>query len=746
MSYLSKFILSYNMKNTKIYFLIIVGIIISSFLITSLCSVILVYQHSFYNFYKYKNGNYEIKIDKLNDNDINDLYNNRLINKVIEVGLIGKIKEKKHNILFYDMTNYSMNYLNIKVIKGRKPNNNSEIVLTSDLMYDYNLELNSNIDLNAIVPNSNNTFHKTYKIVGIIHNPRRESLYITSCTPCFYKDAFIKLKYPKNYKIFLNKFKSRYKNISLNNDIIKWEYNNLDNNTFRKKFLVIVLSLILVIMIIILSLKNSFDIVIYMNGHIYDILERIGATKSDINKIILEKLYIISSIGIFIGIFSGLITTKLLIIYLNSLNFSIFKYVVFIHKIPFKAFFISLIFNYLILLVYSFLVINKRKQTRNIKSVKRYKNSYRNIRIPSLISRIYKIEGNITYILYKSEKSKCFYTFISFVLIITLFIDLSCFAYYINDINYKLNTSSLFNYSAYLNETYDNDIIYKKIDKLKYKKYYIYNLKGENYYYNDKKVNIKILDDNLYKLYINYIDGNYDKLKDRGIVINKDFDNNISIFNNNVKYTFKTYYTNKKYPFEQDVNKNIIVFNKNLFKDNIYLSQVLFKTRKQKRLTKAIRRVDNNIAIYDVDKEININNKLIYLCSLIIHSFIVILILLGLISILNIILYNSNFREMVQTILISIGMTSNTFSNIASYEYLIFSFKSFIVGILLSLLINYFMYLKFNNIIHISFYLPIKEVIILFIVLFILCIFIKRYLRWKILNENILDIIRSNNY
>ena len=376
-----------NLKlNKKRTIVTIIGIILSVALITAVASIFASGIKSLISFETYEKGNFHVAYYNVLIKDLDIFKKNREIENINLVKNIGYAKinsknEDKPYAFIKSFTKSSLQNLSVKLIEGRLPNNEDEIVIPSHLKTNGRLELKvgseitldigTRIDIdNEVLTQSNpfqqngneniiNTTSKTYKIVGIIERPATN---IESYTApgytfiTFTKDEFesgyvdIYARYTKDglknaYNLTANilgvdedLFTKYYNGTAkheemekyINEEIPKKKY-DIDINTYLIDLetnpikssgvgsLTVVVEIVIGIIIFtsVFCVKNSFDISITEKIKQYGMLKSIGATKKQIKKNVFYEATILGIIGIPLGIFFGLIASYILIIVSN---------------------------------------------------------------------------------------------------------------------------------------------------------------------------------------------------------------------------------------------------------------------------------------------------------------------------------------------------------------------------------------------------------------------------------------------
>lgn len=190
-----------NLKlNKKRTIVTIIGIMLSVALITAVATMYSSAIKSLVQYEKYQKGDFHVAFYDVNQNDLGRIKNNKGVDKVYITNNIGYAKldqsknEYKPYVYVKGFTKEALDGLAVKMMEGRMPQNESEILIPNHLKtngrVDYKVgdtisldigkrvtlddsihELNQNNPLQKDNEDIINTTTKTYKIVGIIERP-----------------------------------------------------------------------------------------------------------------------------------------------------------------------------------------------------------------------------------------------------------------------------------------------------------------------------------------------------------------------------------------------------------------------------------------------------------------------------------------------------------------------------------------------------------------------------------------------
>ena len=378
-----------NLKlNKKRTIVTIIGIMLSVALITAVAGMYFSGVESLKKWEADRKGNFHYVFKDVPVNDVANFKNNRKIENVFLCKHIGyaEIKESKNQSKPYvhimSFSKEALDNLAIKMVDGRLPYNENEIVIPTHLKTNGRVAFNvgDTIKLNVgkrvnedgeLTQNDSYSYEnqekiidantKEYKIVGIMERP---SYFIEDYSAPGY--TFITLLNEKNitgnvdvytrytkeglknsYKITANIMgidENLYERVCLNEFLTEKELEKYQEEISKAKYgldvnsnliiietnptelagekITVVVPIIVCLIIVFTSvfcIKNSFDISITEKKRQYGMLRSIGATKKQIKKNVLYEAFILGLIGIPLGIFLGFLATYILIIVSNFL-------------------------------------------------------------------------------------------------------------------------------------------------------------------------------------------------------------------------------------------------------------------------------------------------------------------------------------------------------------------------------------------------------------------------------------------
>ena len=530
----------------------------------------------------------------------------------------------------------------------------------------------------------------------------------------------------------------------------------------------------------------------------YGMLSSVGATKKQIKKSVLTEGFILGLIAIPIGIICGIIAVfvllKIVNLFLGDFLFNNIDGMVF--KVSFIAIIISIILGFVT--IYFSAISSAKKASKvspidNLRNTNDIKISSKKLKTPKLIKNVFKTGGVLAYKNLKRSKKKYRTTVVS--LTVSIFVFISMFTF-INE-GFKQSGNYYQNYDYNYRITFNNNSSMDEINEIRNldsvnASYLVYYAKPSiliddiskinpkeplecEYDKNDKcikkyaRLNIILLDDSTFKSYVKKVKGNYDYLKDKGILTDmyRFYDNkskkeyedriytyksgdtidskllnedNISIdiglVSNIMPYGFENVYSNGGY---------IVLNNKYFNNIDYYGADLMIDSLDTEQLTNNILNMDGELNYYDMDEEAKAEKSIVIVISIFLYGFIGVITLIGVTNIFNTITSNMELRQKEFAMLKSVGMTKKEFNHMINLETLFYSSKSLIYGSILGIIGSYFVHRAFAGKIDTQFVLPYKAILICILFVFIVVYMIMKYSMNKINKQNMIETIRKEN-
>lgn len=487
MKILNKLTLSNLKLNKKRTMVTIIGIMLSTALITVVIGMVTSGTEALKGYAMKTSGDYHVEFTNVPIEESGYIKENRNVGSIFKTKDLGysKLENSKNeakpylNILAYD--NIALEKLQINIRDGRLPQNSHEIVLSRTMQTNGQMDIKVGdkftLDigkryLEGEVLNQNNPytekeetiekeFSREYTVVGIMERQ------ILDIEP-YSAPGYTAITYldenglDGNLNIFVkytNKGLKNYKEVTANileinsNDLIKvtdedynekieeakygakenttlLRYSGIGLNSVYVRMMYVIAAIVIGIIVVssIFVIRNSFAISITERIKQYGMLSSIGATKKQIRKNVLFEGVILALIGIPLGMLLGIVANLILILVLNMLIKNIMAEVQFSYNISIISLVIGIIISSIT--IYFSCLSSARKAAKvtpidAIRSSKDIKIKSKKVKSPKLIKKVFGIGGDIAYKNLKRNKKKYRTTVVSLVVSIAIFIAVS---------------------------------------------------------------------------------------------------------------------------------------------------------------------------------------------------------------------------------------------------------------------------------------------------------------------------------
>lgn len=862
-----------NLKlNKKRTVVTIIGIMLSVALITAVASMYASGIKSLIDYETKLKGNFHTVFYNVPVSDMDKFENNRNIETLNITKGIGYAKVDSKNednpyAYIKGFTKESLNNLSIRLVSGRLPENDNEIVIPTHLKTNGRLNLKVNdtitlevgkrIDSTGYELDQNNPYQKsdsdgsgeslietktkTYKIVGIIERPATniENYTAPGYTFITYMDnnkisgnVDVYARFTKDgtkswYETIANilgvdpvLFKKVYNQesgysdkdieklseqmenaylIDVNKYLIDLETNPISSSSISGLGIVVCIVIGIIVFTSVFCIKNSFDISITEKIKQYGMLRSVGATKRQIKRNVFYEATILGLIGIPLGVLLGYLASYILIIisnyYLSDMIQAGFK-LEFAFSII--AVLIAIILGIVTIYFSAFRSAKRASKVSPIDSIRNSANikiNPKKIKSPKIIKSIFGMGGEISFKNLKRNKKKYRTTVISIVVSVFVFIALSGFmGLAFQEVENEIKVSD-FNISLSANITNENSynkfIETVKLDNIEdytllrsselffigthYSNEYLDLLNIKQREQDEEYITVFAIGEEQYKKYIKSLGLNYDDIKDKAILLDKEYvvrydDNNkkvtkyidiydfqkgdivdSTITSTNKKVNIEIGVVTEKMPFGlKNRTARYIIVSDEMF-DNIAESKGLDIYYKSSNANKLQDDIDNYLkgeeyySINNKDENVKQMSNLFTLVGIFLYGFIIVISLIGITNIFNTITTNMELRKQEFAMLKSVGMTTKEFNRMIRLESLFMGVKSLFFGIPIGIALSYIIYHFLSEESGIPYKLPIVAIIISIAVVFILISLIMKYSMSKINKQNTIETIRNEN-
>lgn len=844
MNILSKLSIRNLKLNKKRTISTIIGIILSVALICAVASMGISFQATLVENAINETGYYHLKISDVTDENIESLKNNRDIKDVLTISEKGYGKlENSQNVdkpyfKLYSMDKKLFEFLKFNLIDGRFPTNNNEIIISEHIIENakVNYKIGDKIKVNIgervtldddklyyMNPYNKedekliNTQEYEFTIVGIIERPNMNFeaysdpgyTIISTNMEAEKQEAYITLKNPKEYKKSIPNIvgassydsivglgenadqKLKYDNYQVNDELLRWEAFAFSDSTVNMLYAVIGVVIFIIIFASVFCIRNSFAIATTEKMKMYSMLASVGATKKQIKKNVIFEGLLLGVVGIPLGIISGFFAVFVLLQIVNNLLGE--QLLAHVDGIVFKISILPILLSVILGIITIYLSArSSAKRASKVSQIEGLRNSSdikiknKNLKVPKIISKIFKIGGVLAYKNLKRNKKKYRTTVISISISIFIFITMNSFITnmfdltnnYYEDYNYNLlisgdlkteeikkivSNDTVESYSILYNT--DGTYKIKNLDKIiANDSYPVTEIDGEAY----TSLQIVALDSSAFKEYAKRIKVNYEDVKNAGILCDEyqiydetsEKQKEVRRYKYEKGDTIEGEYKNEKLKIKVGAvsqtkpdgiektyySDGFLVVDKGQFKNlNFRFDVMTIQSNNATSLQKEIDNINKNTNVYNIEETAKQEKSMALVIKIFLYGFIAVITLIGVTNIFNTITSNMELRQKEFAMLKSIGMTKKEFNRMINLETIFYGVKSWVYGTILGLLGTFAMYKAFSVKIEQGIYIPINAIIISAIFVFIFVFIIMRYSISKINKQNTIETIRNEN-
>lgn len=374
---------------------------------------------------------------------------------------------------YIEVLTASLEYLeDLKLIEGRLPNNENEIVIPEHLETNGEVKLNVGdkiiLNVGKRVDDNNNLLYETpfvtsydeekdeyikeeklidvlekeYEIVGIIErdiledyaNPGYNAFTIAPDSEMLtvyvnYKN--IKDTY-KNTEIIAKNlgkeevYNNLYYGITFNDNLLAFSGVSNYTNMLDSMAYIIIIILSLVSIACIIVIYNSFAISVMERKKQFGLFSSIGATRKQLRHTVFFEAFIVGIIGIPLGILSAYLGIGIVLMIVNKLLPNMFDFPLALVTYPLFVI-IPIIFMVITILVSAFLPAKRASKVSPIEAIRLnddIKIKSKKLKTPKIV-KLFGVEGEIAYKNMKRNKKKYRITIISLFISIVLFVSFS---------------------------------------------------------------------------------------------------------------------------------------------------------------------------------------------------------------------------------------------------------------------------------------------------------------------------------
>ncbi len=790
-----------------------IGIILSVALIVGVATLLSSFYETTVDYEEKTDGDFHATFNNVDISDMKYITNNLEVERYYLKEDLGTLEiyhteDYTEYISVVALDEYNMNLGNVGVLKGRKPENTSELIISSYYSDNYDVKVDDVISID--LQTGEGIVNYTYTVVGIMGNsyPAYKSMYTvldeiknSANIQVVYKDA-------KNYEDITKSISEGLENPHgyEHNDYLLDLYGYGYSNSVIETLVTVGSILAFIIMLTsVFCIRNSFAISVTEKTKQYGMLSSIGATKKQIKRNVLFEALLIGLVSIPLGIISGIVAMYILIIVINVLIGSALQYELVLH-ISTLSIFVALSTGLITIYLSSISAARKASKITQIEAIKGNKDIFikKKIKTPKIINKLFGVGGVIAFKNMKRNKKKFGTTIVSLAVSIFIFITLSSFM----DMGFNVISEQFedipYNFEIYNYDSVDNEIFEKAYNDFKsqntVEKYFA--TEGElrmsscdillEEYLEDTQrhcedgfyLTINILEDHIYNEYIKELGYEYENVFDKALVykytntysykenksVQIEWLKDIKLLNTVSTEFSATEEVNYELALDIEMVDKLPFDSYSLYNSDSYyifvseeVGKQLFNSRYSGLMFEVnddasfeeyvINYIDENslnLSYENIEFYVNQINSTVLLISILLYGFISVIILIGLTNVFNTLTTSIKLRSSEFATYQSIGMTKGEFNKLILLESCFYGFKSLLYGLPLGILMSYIIYdnmnLTTNGMEVIDYYqLPINAIIISIVFIFIIIYIIMKFSLNKINKQNIIETIRNEN-
>ena len=620
--------------------------------------------------------------------------------------------------------------------------------------------------------------------------------------------SFARLDQEKQNEMLRETQKAAYV-YSFNKYVVVLETGVLGDSSLNALAAASVVVVFIIIFTSVFCIRNSFDISITEKIRQYGMLSSIGATRSQIRKNVYYEAFLLGAAGIPLGLMAGILASVILIHVSNhflagDLNFTL----------VFDLSWAAVLFAVVLGGITIFLSARKSAvKAARISPIQAIRNSEdikiraSKIQCPWWVNKFFGVGGEISYKNLKRSKKKYRTTVISIIVCVSVFIALHSFvnlAFRVVD-----NELGYYGYSIQMSYRSDGTDDYtdavRKMEKTKavsamttvsvplreaqlseeYRRY------REEIGMSEEEILLEtyIMDEADFKKYVSSLHLDYEKVKNKGILINEvdlfyypdESEDYVELRTTQFDYDTGDEVRGKieirgedggellrTEPFEVEIgavtaevpmgvpkgtqHARFIVneqYGKKLL-GSTYLRYItidsLDPVENEKDLEEIMTEYDDYYNINNVHESLQRNESLYTLVAIFLYGFITVIALIGVTNIFNTITTNMNLRRREFAMLRSIGMTEREFKRMISLESFFYGMNSLLIGVPVGTFLSYIVFkILMRGSFQMKYEIPLAGIGIAVVAVFFLIWLIMNYSMGRIEKQNVIETIRNEN-
>ena len=205
----------------------------------------------------------------------------------------------------------------------------------------------------------------------------------------------------------------KFESVETNRELLRWEAFAFSDSTVFMLFSIAGVVIFIIMFTSIFCIRNSFAISITEKMKLYGMLASVGATKKQIKKNVIYEAFILALIGIPLGIISGIFAIFILLKIVNAL---IGEYLLanvdgIIFNVTLMPIIVSIVLGFIT--IYLSAISSARKASKVspivlLKNSENVKIKAKNLKVPKIISKVFKQGGVLAYKNLKRSKKNVF--------------------------------------------------------------------------------------------------------------------------------------------------------------------------------------------------------------------------------------------------------------------------------------------------------------------------------------------------
>ncbi|MBR1884628.1 MAG: ABC transporter permease [Clostridia bacterium] len=822
-----------------------IGSIISIALSTMLICSILIIAISFYTTIKDDTiavrGNQHATFNFLDKEKAETLISSDEVESYFVTQQVGYIRlketEGKRYLCLQEFDEVALGNFGIRLLEGKLPENSDEIVISRQIEDNAGIKYNVGdtvvFDIYKLIGDGNYELNqsstylrqyedtgkitkqfiekKTFKVVGIIEKPddRIEPLKSAGYTIITKLDNIReRANYSVRYKDVYNAYdisssfeKELERNAINNSQLLQLEGVKSEISIVKVAVIIVIIIIVILCVSSIIIIRSSFYISISEKVKQYSILSSIGAKTKQIKALAYKENFIISTIGIVLGITLSLGITYILIILVRNMisENSFLTAVEVVYDVPIWTLIASVVISYITMYFASLSSVARLNNISPLSTMNRVDyEKIEEIKEHKVIKKLFGIGGDVSYKNIKRNSKRYNSVMITLVISLVMVFSIVSLVKYTEKMNNDINADKQYNvlvgykvpmdlelkYNSFLEIVKDERI--NKFSILRHKDLFAYLDKyvPEEYFELYKSyigvwvsdyrspIALTTVGKEEYLRFIEKLGINYNDCKDKIIWCNnpaltgyytKDGNKKVQLLDLDVgdkieilrqdkdeKFTLEIAAITDIYPMGlggYSILGHFLVsdeFLDNKF-ENYVLSYLTIDTDSPVELCNDInKKYDELLARDERAEQERESNKTLILFA-IAYGIAFVIVIISITNIYNMVVSSIMLRKKEFSMLKSIGMTKKEFDNMINLESLFFCIEAIIVSIILGVGINFGIRHFIAKFYELPIMIPYITMIISSLFVFIFVNIIEKITMKKMSNESIIDDIRDEN-